>query len=227
MLKKTLFILCVIHLNSCDFRTPEDYYDLAYDLVELGKYDEAITLLDKGIEKQPNFRPGLLQRGFCNMQIENYLGAIKDFKKILSFDKDNTLALYNLGVCHYNLKNYGKSIQNFTLALDTDGSKSNSLIDVELVMNGDVDNDSNYTVYDNEIRFDRASAYFKNNDFKNATIDLKKVLQTGYKLAESNYWLAESYLGLKDTAMACEKFKKSVELGFTESKELRDEVCFN
>jgi len=228
MPKNLIYILSISLLFiSCDFKTAEEYYDLAYELEEQGKFKEAIELLDKAIEKKPEFRPGLLQRGYCKIQIENDLGAIRDFKKILSFDKDNTLALYNIGVCHYNLKNYEKSIQSFTLALNSKGSKPNSQIQVELVLPGEVDNDSNYTLYDNEIRFDRGSAYFKNSDFDNAISDLKKVLETNYKSAESNFWLAESYLGLKDTAMACEKLKKSAELGFSDSMELRGKICLN
>jgi tetratricopeptide (TPR) repeat protein len=52
MPKNLIYILSIsLLLSSCDFKTAEDYYDLAYELEEQGKYEEAIVFLDKAIEK--------------------------------------------------------------------------------------------------------------------------------------------------------------------------------
>ncbi|TSE02338.1 tetratricopeptide repeat protein, partial [Aquimarina algiphila] len=110
MLKNLIHIILIVFCSSCDLRTAEDYYNLAYDLEEKGKFQEAIKFLDKAIEKRPNFRPALLNRGGDKSILEDYEGAIKDYEKILEFDSDNTLALMNIGNNFKRLNQYEKAI---------------------------------------------------------------------------------------------------------------------
>ena len=103
MLKNLIYIsLISILLSSCDFKTAEDYYDLAYQLEEQGKYQEAIVFLDKAIEKKPDLKPALLNRGADKSILKDYNGAIRDYELILIYDSDNTLALMNIGN-NYNI----------------------------------------------------------------------------------------------------------------------------
>ena len=177
-----VYTLIVLFNFSCDLTSPEEYYDLAIEQVDEGNYQEAIELLNKAIGKRHKFRPALLQRGFCKMQLERDLEAVEDFESLLKFDNDNTLALYNLGNCYFNLSEFDKSIQFYSEAMNTEGAISSESVQVNLKLIGDVDNDSNYSLYRNEIRFERATSYFKNDEFKKAIQDFEKVLKP--KLAD-------------------------------------------
>nr|WP_298791032.1 hypothetical protein [uncultured Allomuricauda sp.] len=226
MQRSTIIILILIQLLiSCDFRTPEEYYDLAYDKIAIGNCSEAIDLLDKAIQKRPEFRPGLLQRGFCKMEMQQDLDAIKDFDTILTFDPGNTLTLFNLGICYYNLSEYAKSIQYFSMAMQTVGSNSNDTVQIELQLLSDVDNDSNYLLYENEIRFERGCSFAKNGEFEKAIDDFNNVLSTNYKEAECYYWMGYSSMGLTDSIQACQYFSRSADLGWKESKDELKQIC--
>ncbi|MEO2053130.1 MAG: tetratricopeptide repeat protein [Allomuricauda sp.] len=221
-------VMLIILFNvSCDFTSPEEYYDLAIDQVDKGNYQVAIELFSKAIQKRQKFRPALLQRGFCKMQLERHLEAIEDFESILNFDSDNTLALFNLGNCYYNLAEFDKSIQFYNKALKTEGALSNESVQVNLILVGDVDNDSNYSLYKNEIRFERGTSFFKNNEFEKAILDFEKVLKTNYRKAECYFWMGHSSLGLNDSIQACQYFTMSADLGFEESKQEISRVCMD
>ncbi|WP_421805960.1 tetratricopeptide repeat protein [Flagellimonas sp.] len=222
-----VYTLIILFNFSCDFTSPEEYYDLAIEQVDEGNYQEAIELLNKAIEKRHKFRPALLQRGFCKMQLGRDLEAVKDFESLLKFDSDNTLALYNLGECYYNLSEFDKSIQFYSEAINTGGALSSESLQVNLRLIGDVDNDSNYSLYKNEIRFERAISYFKNDEFKKAIQDFEKVLKTNYRKAECYFWMGHSSMGLNDSIQACQYFTISANLGFKESKEEIYQVCYD
>ncbi|HHH53539.1 MAG TPA: tetratricopeptide repeat protein, partial [Bacteroidetes bacterium] len=120
MPKNLIYILSIsILFSSCDFKTAEDYYDLAYELEEQGKYKEAIVFLDKAIEKKPDLKPALLNRGADKSALNDYSGAIKDYELILKYDSDNTLALMNIGNNYKRLKDYKKSVEFYTEALNS------------------------------------------------------------------------------------------------------------
>ncbi|MBA4746216.1 MAG: tetratricopeptide repeat protein [Muricauda sp.] len=228
MLRNLLvFILILLFNVSCEFTSPEEYYYLGAEQVEKGNYQQAIELFNKAIQRRQKFRPALLQRGFCEIQLERDAEAIKDFESILNFDSDNTLALFNLGNCYYNLSEFDKSIQFYSQALNTEGALSSESIQVNLRLIGDIDNDSNYSLYKNEIRFGRATSYFKNDEFEKAIQDFEKVLNTNYRKAECYFWIGHSFMGLNDSIQACHYFKVSANLGFEESKEEINRVCYD
>jgi len=149
-----LFIISLLFC-SCDLKTPEQYYDLAYKLEEKGKYAEAIPYLDKAIEKKPNFKPALLNRGADKSILKNYIGAIEDYKQILAYDPDNTIALMNIGNKYKRLKEYNSALEFYNKALTTKGAiKSDSTY---LIINytNKVETESDYYVRKYEIEFER------------------------------------------------------------------------
>ena len=111
MPKQIIFLFLLLYIcSSCDFTPAGEYYNRALDLEKEGKFEEAIINLDKAIDKESKFRPALLNRGYYKSIVEDYEGSIADYKKLLAFDGDNTVALYNIGNSYSALKEHNKAI---------------------------------------------------------------------------------------------------------------------
>ena len=220
-------IILFLSLLSCDVISVEKYYDLAFDLEEKGKYLEAIAYHNKALTKNPEFIPSLLNRGADKSMINDFNGAIDDYKKILEIDPQLTFALVNLGNNYDKLKKYEKAIKSYTKAIETRDvlkgvkDKEGNIIYLELKFNSE----SSTTIYDYEIYYSRGLSYFNNENFQLAISDFKKSLETEYKKGEVYYWIGKSYIGIKDINSACENFIASSKLGVKDSKELLEKYC--
>lgn len=204
-------------LHSCDFKTADDYYNLAKALEDENKFEEAIEMHDLALKKNPKMRPSLINRGADKSALGDYKGAIKDYNAILKFDSDNLLAMMNIGNNYENLNEFDKAIQYYTDVLESDQLISSGPF--KLTFNTDLFPDEGYRIEEYEALFERGTAYLIYNDFENAIIDLDKLVRTGYMVKDANYYLGEAYLGINDTIKACEYFKLSYKNGAFEAKD--------
>ena len=219
-------------MNSCDFTSADEYYNQAFEYEEKGDLKKAIELLDKSIEKQSNFRPALLNRGYYKTELGNLNGGIIDYKKILEFDSDNTLALYNIGINYQELEKPKKAIEYFTKALNTSGalaSFTNSYGGtMSLRSNIDfdpLDNDNDFEVHKCEIQFSRGVNYFFNKEYNKAITDFENSIKANYNKASSHFFLGGIYLEMDNLNNACENFTLSANLGDLNAKEKLKEYC--
>jgi len=209
--------------SSCDLRTPKEYYNLAFDLEEKGEYEKAIKYLDKAINKNPNFRLALLNRGAAKAKLEDYDGAIEDYERILNFDSDNTAALVNIGNNYGRLDEYNKAISYFTKALNTKGAtEPNKPIIMTDLLNWDKDSD--FYISKIDIYLKRGIYYAKSQEYEKAVWDLKQVDEYDYKRAKTEYWLGKSHLRLGNNTKAKRYLLNAYNLGVAEAKELLKEI---
>ena len=182
MPKNWIYILILSFIiYSCDFTTAEDYYAQAYQLEEQGKYEEAIIVLDKAIEKKPDLKPALLNRGADKSALKDYKGAILDYEQILKHDPDNTLALMNIGNNYRRLEQYPKSVDFYSKALETKGAIKSDSVFAKLRLNNDEEQQSDYYVHRYEIEYERGISYFALKKFDKAIVDLKEALKYDYE----------------------------------------------
>jgi len=222
---KWLLIVSLLIVLGCDSTTPEEYFDSAYAHIENEEYSLAIIELDKALEKRPDFRPALIQRGYCKLQLADEFSAIDDFMTLLKYDPDNTLALYNLGACYYNLNQFNEAISYYSLALKTDGARDPKNNEPVMVFADDLDNEENYFIETDDIRFDRGTALVRSASYGDAINDLEYVIQQEDYPVETHYWLANAYLGTQDTISACDNYRISAEYGIAESMEYMEILC--
>jgi len=205
---------------SCDLKTAEDYFYIAFDLEEKGEYEKAIPFLDKAIEKKPRFRPALINRGADKSAIGDFNGAIEDYQKILEFDPENTMVLMNIGNNYKRLKQYEKSIDFYTKALETKGAiKSDSTYLVINFLN-EWDKDSYYYVRKYEIEFERGISYAYLKKHRLAIKDLEQSIKYNYEKPDALCWAGESYFYLNDTLNARKILTQASKYGCIEAKEL-------
>ncbi|GAB4508645.1 MAG: hypothetical protein Tsb004_07530 [Allomuricauda sp.] len=228
-----VYILSFLFLSliSCDLTPTGDYFNRARDLEIEGKYKKANALLDKAIEKNPKFRPALLNRAVNKSILKDYRGAIEDYQKLLEFDPDNALALLNVGNNFKRIKNYDKAISSYNQALKTEWVVKSEPVsafleqDIEISLQYEFDQDAEYQVSELEVIYERGIAFVLNKQFKDGIKDMENLLAQDYYIGDCYYWLGNAYFGLKDSTSACQNFIKSAKLGYKDAREKMKEHC--
>jgi tetratricopeptide (TPR) repeat protein len=225
MRKNQIYILLTfIIFISCDLKTADDYYNIAFDLEQKGKYEKAIPFLDKAIEKNPKFRPALLNRGADKSEIGDYNGAIEDYQKIVAFEPNNTLVLMNIGNNHKRLKQYEKSIDFYTRALNTKGAIKSDSTYLIINLPNEWDKDSDYYVRKYEIQYERGISYVYSKKYNLAITDLTKAMKYVKDLPNALSWTGEAYYHLSDTINARKYLTEASNYGMLDAKELLNKL---
>ena len=143
-----------------------------------GNYQNAIELLNKCLKIESNNIECLYSRGVCNMYLNKYEIAVKDFLKVLDtnpiFDRQLYMALY---MCYSSLNQ-----QTAALKYLSQGLKKFPNFTQGYLLRGQV--------------------YNKVKKFEKAVQDFKKVLSHDKKEYSVLTLIAESYIGLKDYILA-------------------------
>ena len=221
-MKQVIFILTIILLlTSCDFKSAQEYLNEADKLSEQGKYKEAIELLDKAIEKDPKYLGAYINRGADKSALKDYKGAIEDYKNVLQIDPKNTLALFNIGNNYKRLDDFKTAVEYYDKAFDTKGGQT---IYFDLTPNDFIDL-SEFDVPGHEIYYERGIAYYNIDSLQRAFVDFNAAIRHNYMIAESNCWLGYIYVSTGQTYLACEKFRKSKQLGDKDAEEELKKYC--
>lgn len=232
IMRLVLSSLIFIIISSCDFTSAEEYYNHSIEYAENGEIDKAILSLNKAIEKNNHFRAALRNRAWLKHEIDDYNGAIEDYKEILQFDKDNTLSLYNLGLNYQMLEDFNKAIGYYSEALKSKGAlktfsaADNNTLITELNFDlSDFDNDSEYNLKDCGIYYQRGIAYLLDKKYQKAISDFNKSKKSNCFTANNYYYIGEAYIGLKDSINACENFIAAAKLGDKDAREMLKKHC--
>lgn len=82
-------------INSFD---AVDYYNKGIDLINMGKYEEAIQAFDKAVERNPKIAAAWNNKGEALNNLSKYNEAIKVFDKAIEINPQYAMALYNKGI---------------------------------------------------------------------------------------------------------------------------------
>jgi tetratricopeptide (TPR) repeat protein len=93
--------------------------------------DEAIEILQKGLEIHPNYASARIVLGKCYMDKRMYELAKEQFKKALESDPQNVVVLENLGHVYKTLNQYNEAYDLFKRLLDLDPLNENFEREVE------------------------------------------------------------------------------------------------
>ncbi len=87
---------------------------------DLENYDEALVILQKGLQVDEE-RPDIYNMmGVCYFKQEAYAEAVKSFERAVELNPSSAMDYANLGVNHRRLGNKDKAVHFFTLALSLD-----------------------------------------------------------------------------------------------------------
>jgi ribosomal protein S12 methylthiotransferase accessory factor len=118
----------IVHFDKALGLNPEQE-DLPYIysykgncLKDMGRYDEAIEVLEQG-RQEDDERPDLHNLlGVCHFKKGDYLTAISHFERAVNLDPSSAMDYANLGVNYNKLGRMDEAKQFFTLALTLDSS---------------------------------------------------------------------------------------------------------
>jgi tetratricopeptide (TPR) repeat protein len=101
---------------------PEDIEamrSLGMAFMEMRAWDKSVNFWDMILERHPDDVMALNQKGFCLFEMENYAEAAELFERMLTVEKDNHHAHFNLGVIykHY-LGQADKAAVHFQAVVD-------------------------------------------------------------------------------------------------------------
>jgi len=93
--------------------TTEWHYNQGYDLVEQGRYREAIEELSQAIELDPASAKAYNNRGSAYHYLDQQERAIQDFNEAIHLNPEYALVYYNQGSAYKELGKKTEAIANF------------------------------------------------------------------------------------------------------------------
>ena len=103
------------------------YFQQGYDLLNEGRYQEAIPLFEKFLEDNPNDVNSLNNLGYASNQLGKYEDTAFYADKILEIDPENTVALNNKGYALDQLGRYEEAVSYFDKTLQIDPKNNYAL----------------------------------------------------------------------------------------------------
>ena len=97
---------------------PESLYQEAINLINLGKYQEAIELFDKILEIVPEHENSLNNKGAALLKLEKFEEAIEFFDDILQIYPKNEDVMNNMGIALIELERYEEAIDLYNRILE-------------------------------------------------------------------------------------------------------------
>lgn len=178
------FFLFLSLVSGCDSTSPHEYVDQASEKYFEGKTDEAFALLDKALQKNPDFVPAYLKRGTIKMVMKDYEGSIIDFNTALKLKPNSAKANWGLANNYEFLKDHSKAVEyyNKTIILNLDKKKNRNKNENNLLDYDWVDEMDPY--------FNRGISYFYLDSLLNAEMDIQFALNMNYREVECYMWLS-------------------------------------
>lgn len=215
----TIFI-SILLLSSCG-KSAEELVREAEKFDEIGQYEKGIEILNKAIEKDPEYLGAYINRGAYKSSLKNYESAISDYQKVLELDPENTLATYNIGNSYRQSGNLKKAKEFYDLAFKTKGGE---LITIDYEPNSFIEK-SRFDVRSSEIYYNRGLVHYDLLDYENAYSDFNNSLKNDYEPADNYYMIGSCLLMTRNTELACEQYQKAMELGDEMAKSEFEKHC--
>jgi tetratricopeptide (TPR) repeat protein len=166
--------------------TAEEYFDLAHEKYEQGLFQEAIELLDKYIEHNPNAAAAYSNRGICYAELKQYENAITNYNKAITLNPTDADTYGNRGICYSELNMFSKAIKDFNKHLKffpnsaaSMFNRGNANFNIKKFLKAlkDFDNAISLEPFNSQIYKSRGATYFYLKEFQLALEDYTKAIE--------------------------------------------------
>lgn len=201
-----------------------------------GAYNQALPVLDKIIEKDPENKVAYNMRGIVRLETGQTKLALKDFNFSVGLDSSDYRSLYNRGNAHYLQQNFDLAIQDYDKALRLDPkvadiyiNRGNALVQLENYNQAILDyqfalklDDSNYLTH-----FNLARTLYLINQHDEAQLSFNNCLAIYQTFAPAHYFLGMIALEKNELEASCLHLQQAAELGYQQAKEVLKIYCNN
>ncbi len=111
-----------LDLNPADQDTPSIYSYMAVALKEMGKYRQALEVLEKGEKLDPERTDIFNLKGFCHFKLKEHQAAVENFKKVVQLDPSSAIDYANIATNYRQMGQKERAIRYFRMALTLDNS---------------------------------------------------------------------------------------------------------
>ncbi|WEK37963.1 MAG: tetratricopeptide repeat protein [Candidatus Pseudobacter hemicellulosilyticus] len=165
-----------------------------------------LAVLDNILDRSPDCIDALLTRADLLAGAEQLADAKRDYTSVIKKKKNNTIALYSLGIMFYDEKNYDSALYYFDKAVSTKGFNgfvldhpANDLLPV--------DSNAKYDVWSHEIFYYQGLAHYYKGSFQQAKAIFEYCISSGYQVGEAYLYCGGIAIQQGDTKGACEQFR--------------------
>ena len=228
-MKNTIvLIILTLTLSSCKTQNANQFFEKAIQFEDHDNFDEAIEMLTKAIELNPNFEKAYLNRAIDKSIIGDYKSAIDDLDKMINLN-DKAIEPY-VWRAEYkrNLEQYEDAMKDVEKALQLKEPRYNGT-DIagpkEFNINKLYPEGENYNIELEFIVFERAATNYHLGNFEQALKDLEFCEQPETEPINTHYYKGLTLLEFKRTNEACEELQKSYKSGEEYALEVYYEYC--
>ena len=111
-----------LQLDPTEQDIPSIYSYLAVALKDMGEYRQALEILQKGADMDPERTDLYNLMGFCHFKLKEHPEAIKRFKKVLELDPSSAIDYANIASNYRQMGETDKAIRYYQLALTLDNT---------------------------------------------------------------------------------------------------------
>ena len=115
------FILTLLFIAGCGQRDNTELFNKAVDLEEAGEIKKAIEVLTEALELNADDLECYNNRGWDYYELGDTISALKDFRRILEIEPNNTAGLYAIGFVNFEKGDYGVAIDLFEKVIELKG----------------------------------------------------------------------------------------------------------
>jgi len=228
-MKLILLVLCISSLLcGCESEHAPEYFYQAEVCQGKGEYEKANMYLNMVIEERPLLRKAYLSRGANKAALNDFKGAIEDYRKVIAIDPDNTLAHYNIANNYANLGKLERALEFYRKALcHSDRDRGLLRIDMPSTPNILMEFDSDFQLAGYEINLGIALVEFDLGNYEESKSRITDPLNTGYAIDLCNLIYAKCLINQDSIPAACSFLDLSRRLNNDEAHLLYARHCIN
>lgn len=226
----SIYLILTTLLFSCT--SAETYWQRADIAMNQGHYAEAIRLLDKAIAEDKFFSPAFLDKGMCYEMLEKDDSAIIVYNQLLSFDPENIMALYGVGLSYYRLEKYDEAISILEAAMKSKGFNPHdssrqvlTTFEYSPAAKKLLGIPEKPDIPLGKIFYTTGLAYYDNGKVREAYKYFMLSISEGYRLADSYFMAGACLIGLGKIEKACESFATSIFHGDQDAIKMHLKYC--
>lgn len=226
---------CVLFF-SCG-KTSQELTEEARKLLQMQKYEEAILLLNKAIDKNSKNAEAFNARGVALFELGKFKDALLDYEQAIRLDSSNYKPFYNRAEVFRVQKKYAEAIQDYNKAVQKNAQIADLYVNRGVCYYNLQDTTQALTDFRKavELQKDNKLAWFNLGNllfFSQNPVHIQEAAQCFEKTIalDSTFQkayvnLAQSYIRLNQKEKACEQLQKAKSFNNAEAIQLYQIFC--